>query len=93
MAIRPRLTDRHELRTLQNVGPATLGDLLKLGITSIAQLATQDADHLFNELERITGSRQNSCMRALFAAIIHEAKTGEKTPWRQWTTKCKKVKS
>ena len=76
---------KHELLTLQNVGKATLEDLQLLGIHTIQQLANADPDELFYRLEKITDKRQNPCVWDVFAAIIHEAKTGEKTPWWQWS--------
>ena len=76
---------KSELLSLQNVGKAILGELTQLGITRISQLATADPDELFTRLERLTDKKQNPCMWDVFAAIIHEAKTGEKMPWWQWT--------
>lgn len=76
---------KHELLKLQNVGKATLKDLELLGITSISELATANADELYSRLQVLTGQHQDPCVWDVFAAIIHEAKTGEKTPWWQWT--------
>ena len=76
---------KHELFTLQNVGKATFKDLEILGITSIKQLSQADPDELYSRLQIITGKRQDPCVWDILAAIIHEAKTGEKTPWWQWT--------
>lgn len=74
-----------ELLKLQNVGKATFKDLELLGISSIQQLAQADPDELFNRLGTLTKQAQNPCVWDVFAAIIHEAKTGEKTPWWKWT--------
>jgi len=52
-------------------------------------LALQDASHLFQELELRTQKRQDPCVWDVFAAIIHEAKTGEPTNWWDWTTQRK----
>jgi len=76
---------QHELRQLANVGPATFKDLEILGIHSVKQLAKANADELFERLQEITGQPHDPCVWDIFAAIIHEAKTGEKTPWWQWT--------
>ncbi len=75
----------HELRTLKNVGPATLSDLLMIGITRIDQLATADPETLFHLLETKSGHKQNICMLDLFHAIIHEAQTGERLPWHYFS--------
>lgn len=83
---------KNELLTLMNVGKATYKDLEVLGIHSIDQLSKADPDELYSRLQKITGQAHDPCVWDVFAAIIHEAKTGEKTPWWQWTTVRKKRK-
>lgn len=78
-----------KLRDLKNVGKATLADLALLGIDSVEELARQDATFLFHELERQTNHRQDPCVWDVFAAIIHEAATGEASSWWEWTAKRK----
>ena len=68
-----------------NVGPATLKDLTLLGITTLTQLAQADPDELYERLQLITGCKHDPCVWDVFAAIIHEAQTGEKRPWWHWT--------
>lgn len=77
------------LSDLKNVGKATLGDLTLLEIYSVKALALQDPTFLFEELERRTQQRQDPCVWDVFAAIIHEANTGEPTNWWDWTAKRK----
>ena len=79
------------LSDLKNVGKATLADLTLLGIDSVEKLACQDATCLFHELERRTNHRQDPCVWDVFAAIIHEASTGESTNWWAWTSKRKSL--
>jgi len=79
------------LENLKNVGKATLLDLKLLGIQTIEQLADQDPTFLFQELERKTQQRQDPCVWDVFAAIIHEAKTGQPTKWWDWTAKRKEL--
>ncbi len=74
-----------ELLALMNVGKATLQDLTLLGITSVKQLANCEPDDLYHRLQKLTGKKQDPCVWDVFAAIIHEAKTGEKQPWWQWS--------
>lgn len=81
----------HELLSLKNVGKATLKDLEILGISSIQQLSTADPDELYARLQALTGQKHDPCVWDVFAAIIHEAKTGEKTPWWEWTKIRKKI--
>ena len=76
--------NRH-LASLRNVGPATLRDLDLLEIQTVSDLAKADPDKLYAQLQVKTGTTHDPCVRDVFAAIIHEAKTGEKTPWWHWT--------
>jgi hypothetical protein len=78
-------SQKSELCLLMNVGPATQSDLTLLGITTIAQLARRHPDELYEKLCQLTRAKHDPCVWDVFAAIIHEAQTGEKTPWWQWT--------
>lgn len=75
----------HELLSLMNVGAATYNDLQLLGIHSIEQLAQACPDELYSRLQEVTGQIQDPCVWDVFAAVIHEARTGEKQPWWKWT--------
>lgn len=70
-----------ELLSLKNVGKAVLRDLELIGIYSIEQLKTENPDTLFEKLQKITNTKQNPCVLDVFAAIIHQAKTGQAFPW------------
>jgi hypothetical protein len=85
------MNSKKRLEDLKNVGRATLEDLYLLKILSIEDLAKQDATTLFQQLERQTRRRQDPCVWDVFAAIIHEAKTGEATPWWTWTVRRKQL--
>ena len=78
-----------KLSDLRNVGKATLEDLCLLQIQTVEELARQDPTKLFHELERRTQTRQDPCVWDVFAAIIHEASTGEPTNWWKWTSRRK----
>lgn len=80
---------KDELRALANVGPATREDFRKLGINTVAELAVQDAGALYERLCRITGARQDPCVQDVFAAAIHQARTGEVTKWWEWSAERK----
>ncbi len=80
----------NELMTLKNVGKATYQDLKLLGINSIKELAKCDPDELYMRIQTITGTKHDPCVWDVFAAIIHEARTGEKQPWWHWTAIRKK---
>ena len=75
--------ERDGLKRLRNVGKAALADFALLGIGSVAMLAEQDADALYVRLCALTQQRQDPCVHDVFAATIHEARTGEAVDW--WT--------
>jgi nucleotidyltransferase/DNA polymerase involved in DNA repair len=77
--------DCRPLSALRNVGKATLADFQLLGIATVGDLATRDADELYLALERITGGRQDPCVHDVFAPTIHEASTGEAKNWWAFT--------
>ncbi|HTH17256.1 MAG TPA: helix-hairpin-helix domain-containing protein [Magnetospirillum sp.] len=79
-----------ELRRLANIGPAMRRDLELLGVNTVAQLANCEADDLYLRLNVLTGHRQDPCVWDVFAAAIHQARTGEATPWWQWTPQRKR---
>jgi len=70
---------------LRNVGPAARADLAVLGITTIEQLAASEPDHLYASLQRKTGQRHDPCVWDVFAAAIHQARTGEALNWWAFT--------
>ncbi len=73
------------LSDLRNVGKATLGDFSLLGIRTLAELAAWDPDALYAELQNRTHSTQDPCVRDVFAATIHQARTGEALDWWAFT--------
>ncbi|MFO1285882.1 MAG: helix-hairpin-helix domain-containing protein [Rubrivivax sp.] len=58
-------------------------DLALLGIETLAQLAAEEPDALYAALQAKTGQRQDPCVWDVFAAAIHQARTGEARDW--WT--------
>ena len=81
----------NELRELMNVGPKTFQDLKLLGIDTVEQLAEADPDKLYLNINEITETKHDPCVWDIFAAIIDEAKTGNKKPWWEWT-KVRKIR-
>ncbi|MBB71471.1 MAG: Mitomycin resistance protein mcrB [Legionellales bacterium] len=73
------------LSDLKNVGPATLKDFEILGINTVAELAEANPDELYQRLQDITGQPHDPCVWDVFAATIHEAQTGERQAWWEWT--------
>ncbi len=85
MAPAAKVQDRRPLSALGNVGKATLADFQLLGVATVDELATRDADALYVELQRLTGKRQDPCVHDVFSATIHEASTGEARNWWDFT--------
>ena len=79
------LHSSRDLLKLKNVGKAVLEDLRLLGIHSVEQLKDENPDRLFKKLEEITHKKQNPCVWDVFAAIIHQVRTGQALPWWYFT--------
>ncbi len=69
------------LAKLRNVGKAALQDFAALNISTVAQLSACNPDDLFAALEERSGVRQDPCVWDVFAATIHQARTGEAKDW------------
>src|SRR5437660_10362862 len=80
-----------DLQKMPNVGPATAGDLVLLGIRSVDDLKDRTADELYEELCAKTGQRQDPCVWDTFASIVHFAQTGERKKWWEFTAARKSV--
>ena len=74
-----------QLQTLPNVGPATAGDLIRLGVSSLDDLSRRDPRRLYDRLTELDGVAHDPCVLDVFAAAIHCARTGESVPWWQFT--------
>lgn len=83
------MSESRPLATLRNVGKAALKDFAILQIQSREQLAACNADALYDELQRRTGERHDPCTRDVFAAAIHECRTGEPLDWWLFTAERK----
>jgi hypothetical protein len=83
------MSDNRKLSDLVSVGKATLADFDQLRITSVAQLARQDADRLFARLQMIKGHQVDPCCHDVFRAAIEQAKDPrlpkEKCRWHYWS--------
>ncbi len=90
MAKTGRGREGDDLMSLANVGPATRRDFAALGIESVAQLAACDPDDLYLRLNAASGCRHDPCVWDVFAAAVHQARTGEATAWWSWTPRRKR---
>lgn len=78
------------LADLRNVGPATIQDLSRLGISSVRELATQDAFELYERLCALTRTRHDPCVIDVLLSAIDQASGGEARPWWHYTPQRKR---
>ncbi len=77
------------LASLRSVGPVTLKDFRRLGVTSVEDLATRDADVLYGSLCGLAGQRLDPCVHDVFACAIAQAGDpdlpDEQRDWWWWS--------
>jgi hypothetical protein len=77
------------LEDLVSIGPAMLRDFELLGIRSVAQLARQKPESLFEKLCRVTGKSQDICCLDVFSAAVAQARNphlpAEQRQWWYWS--------
>jgi hypothetical protein len=78
-------TDVARLVDIPNVGRATAGDFVRLGITRPGDLVGQDAYALHARLEALTGVRQDPCVIDVFLAAIDYMAGAPAAPWWRYT--------
>jgi hypothetical protein len=85
-------TERH-LADLVSVGPAMLRDFDLLGIRSVAQLARQNPEKLYQRLCLKTGQPVDICCFDVFSAAVAQARNPrlrrEQRNWWDWSRKRK----
>ena len=88
-------TTRH-LADLISVGPAMLRDFDLLGIRTMAQLAKQEPEKMYERLNRKTGQRQDPCVLDTFCAAVAQARNprlpAEQCEWWYWSRKRKSAR-
>ena len=82
-----------QLGDLISIGPAMLRDFEQLGIRSVAQLARQNPDSMYERLSHLAGQRQDPCVLDTFCAAVAQARNprlpAEKCQWWYWSRKRK----
>ena len=73
------------LQEIPNVGPRMAADLIKLGVTSLEDVAGRDPDEMYHELCAIDAKRHDPCVRDIFAAVVSHAEGGPARPWWEFT--------
>jgi Pathogenicity locus len=86
-------TVTRQLGDLLFIGPAMLRDFETLGIRSVAQLAKQEPQKMYDRLNRKTGRRQDPCVLDTFCAAVAQARDArlpaEQRQWWYWSRKRK----
>jgi len=81
------------LGDLVSIGPAMLKDFELLGIRSVAQLAWQKPESLYEKLCQVTGKSQDICVLDTFSAAVAQARNpklpAEQCEWWYWSRKRK----
>jgi len=73
------------LQEIPNVGPRMAADLIKLGVTSLEDVAGRDPDEMYHELCAIDAKRHDPCVRDIFAAVVSHAEGDPARPWWEFT--------
>ncbi len=78
-----------ELKDLRGIGRKMLEDFDRLGIRSVAQLKTHEADELYRRMCEISGTRQDPCVLDTYRCAIEQARNphlpAEQTNWWFWS--------
>ena len=82
-----------QLGDLISIGPAMLRGFEQLGIRSVAQLARQNPERMYDRLSHLAGQRQDPCVLDTFCAAVAQARNprlpAEKCQWWYWSRKRK----
>ncbi len=74
-----------------NVGPATAGDLARLGVRTPGQLARRDPWAMYERLSRMDGVWHDPCVLDVFLAVVEHAKRGRSRAWWAYTPRRQKM--
>jgi nucleotidyltransferase/DNA polymerase involved in DNA repair len=78
-----------QLGDLISIGPAMLRDFELLGIRSVAQLARQNPQRLYEKLGRVARQHQDICVLDVFCAAVAQARNprlpAEQCQWWYWS--------
>jgi Pathogenicity locus len=81
--------EKRALSDLRSVGPATIEDLRKLGVTRVAQLKGRNAKKLYDKICRLTGMKHDICVLDVFHCAIAQAENPnlptEQCDWFYWS--------
>ncbi len=79
------------LEDLPNVGPAIAADFVRLGIRTPRELAGRDPYALYDELNRVTGTRHDPCVLDTFISAVRFMAGAPARPWWKYTAERKRT--
>lgn len=82
--------DGGKLEDLPNVGSAMAKDLRLMGIDRPAALRGRDPYALYEQLNRITGTRHDPCVLDTFIAVVDFVGGAPSRPWWAYTAQRKR---
>jgi hypothetical protein len=78
-----------QLKDLRGIGKKMLEDFDQLGIKSVNQLKSRDADRLYLRMCEISGVRQDPCVLDTYRCAIEQARNpnlpDEQKDWWYWS--------
>ena len=78
-----------QLKNLRGIGKKMLEDFDKLGVRSVSQLKSRDADELYRRMCEISGQRQDPCVLDTYRCAIEQARNPdlpeEQRDWWYWS--------
>jgi hypothetical protein len=78
-----------QLKDLRGIGKKMLEDFDKLGVRSIGQLKSCDAQDLYTRMCDLTGTRQDPCVLDTYRCAIEQARNPnlpeEQRDWWYWS--------
>lgn len=87
------IREERQLSDLVSIGPAMLRDFELLGVRTVAELARQNPEKLYEKLCRVTGQAQDICCLDVFRAAVAQAKNPnlpiKQRVWWHWSRKRK----
>jgi len=85
--------ESRRLADLISIGPAMLRDFELLRIHSVAELARQNPQRLYEKLGRVARQHQDICVLDVFRAAVAQARNprlpAEKCQWWYWSRRRK----
>jgi len=83
-------THLKNLQQIPGIGPSLAQDLWDLGYHRVTDLAQQDAEQMYRNLEQMRGQPMDPCVLYAFRCAVYFASTDEHDPtllkWWNWKT-------